>query len=242
MEKQTNVSVKGWYARGWNTFREHPKNLILGSAVVSGLSVLFTIINVFTGGQWVILLSQLFITPVLGVGWFYLCLLTVRGNKPDFTVLFTAFKRYGRVWVTYILFILLVVAGVFLVVVPGVLWALKYGMCLFSVMDTDQFARNAFRHSKRITRGSLGRIFGFFIISALLSSLSVPFSMGIQKIETGGAMLLLLLGILPFLAAILLISPWIGASMAWVYESLLSAEKATPQDELEGKGSENNGK
>ena len=206
MDEKNSLTVKSWYARGWKTYKENPKNLILGSLLVTGLSTLFTLINVLADGQWVIFLAQLFIIPVLGVGWLYLCLLSVRGEKPDVGVLFSAFKRYGRVWVTYILFILLVVAGVFLVVVPGVLWALKYGMCLFSVMDTDQFARNAFRHSKRITRGSLGRIFGFFIISALLSSLSVPFSMGIQKIETGGAMLLLLLGILPFLAALIIVT------------------------------------
>jgi hypothetical protein len=231
MDEQNNVSVKSWYSRGWKTYKKNPRNLILGSLIVTGLSTLFTFINVLTGGQWFIFITQLFITPILGIGWLYLCLLSVRGDKPDLLVVFSAFKRYGRVWVTYILFVLLVVAGVFLVVVPGVLWALRYGMSLFNVMDKDLYARNAFRHSKRITKGFLGKLLGFFIISALLSSLSVPFSMGIQRIGTGVAALLLSLGILPFLAAMVLISPWIGSSMAWAYESLMTAEKETPEEE-----------
>jgi len=241
MDEQSNVSVKSWYARGWKTYKENPKNLILGSLVVTGLSTLFTFINVLTGGQWFIFITQLFITPILGIGWLYLCLLTVRGDKPDLAVIFSAFKRYGRAWVTYILFFLLVIAGVFLVVVPGVLWALRYGMSLFNVMDKDLYARNAFRHSKRITKGFLGKLFGFFIISALLSSLSVPFSMGIQRIGTGGAALLLSLGIVPFLAAMILISPWIGSSMACAYESLMTAEKETVKEERGNKDGKSEG-
>jgi len=241
MENQRSVSVKDWYARGWNTYRENPKNLMLGSLVVSGLSVLFTLVNALTGGQWVILLSQFFITPVLGVGWLYLCLLTERGNKPGFEVLFSAFKRYGRVWVTYILFILLVVAGVFLAVVPGVLWSLRYGMSLFTVMDTSRYARDAFRYSKGITKGSLGKLFVAALLAAVLSGLSVPFSMGIQKIGTGTAAPFLIFGFLPFLAGVLVISPWIGSSIASAYERLAAAGNEAPEDEREGKWPEAKG-
>jgi hypothetical protein len=241
MDSQGGVSVKKWYAQGWQTYKKNPRILILGSLVVSGLSALFTLLNVLSGGQWIIVLSQFFITPVLGIGWLYLCLLSVRDENPGFAVVFSAFKRYGRVWVTCILFILLIVAGLFLVIVPGVLWALKYGLSLFTVMDTDRYARNAFRYSKRITKGFLGKLFGFFIISALLSSVSAPFSMGIQKIGTGDAAPLLLIGLLPFLAAMVLISPWIGTSFASAYESLKGAEQHAPQREPEEKKSDEEG-
>jgi hypothetical protein len=235
MEKKQNMSVKQWYAQGWRTFKGNAKTLMLGSLVVTGLGALFTLVNVLAGGQWVIFLTQFFITPVLGIGWLYLCLLALRGTKPDVAVLFSAFKRYGRVWITYILFILLVVAGVFLAVVPGILWSLKYGMSLFLVMDTEQYARNAFRHSKRITRGNLAKLFGFFIISALLSGLTVPFSMGIGSIGSGDATPLLLIGILPFLAGMLILSPWVGASFASAYDSLLSVETEHADNDQKGK-------
>jgi hypothetical protein len=235
MEERQSISVKDWYARGWLAFKENPKNLILGSLVLSGLSVLFTTVHILTGGFWVIFVSQFFIIPVLGVGWLYLCLMTVRGKETGFAILFSAFKRYGRIWVTYILFILLVVAGVFLIIVPGVLWALRYGMSLFTVMDTSRYARNAFRHSKQITKGSLGKLFVAALIAALLSGLSVPFSMGLQRIGTGEAMLLLIVGVLPFLAGVLVISPWIGSSIASAYESLAAAGNGASEDEREGK-------
>jgi hypothetical protein len=241
MEEQNSISIKSWYARGWNAFKENPKNLILGSLVLSGLSVLFTLGNILTGRYWVLFVSQLFIIPVLGVGWLYLCLLTVRGKETGFAVLFSAFRRYGRVWVTYILFILLVVAGVFLIIVPGVLWALRYGMSLFAVMDTSRYARNAFRYSKQITKGSLGKLFVAALIAVLLSGLSVPFSMGLQRIGTGEAMLLLIFGVLPFLAGVLVISPWVGSSIASAYESLAAAGNKAPEDERERKKPEAKG-
>jgi uncharacterized membrane protein len=225
MEAEREITVKGWYSRGWQTYRRHTKPLIMGSVLLIGLSLLFTLLNALARGGWVIAISQVFIMPVLTVGWLFLCLKGVRNEVVRATHIFTAFSSYGRIWVTYILYILIVAGGVFLLVVPGILWAVKYGMSLFVTMDRSLFVRDAYRYSSAITRGYRWKLFVALLAASALNALSVPFSMGLQKIGEGGAAPLLIFGAVPLLACMFVVTPWIGPSFASAYESLCTAKE-----------------
>jgi hypothetical protein len=238
MAEEEAVAVKSWYARGWRTFKSDPKPLIIGSVIVTCFSLVVSLVNTLTGGYWVVILSQLFFIPVLSVGWFFFCLKRIRGEAGDPRIVFSAFARYGKVWGTYILFLLIVVAGIFLAVVPGILWALKYGMSLFAVMDESIAGRDALRFSKSITRGHRGKIFVAGLLAALMGGLSVPFSMGLERIGMGTATVLLAAGLVPMLAAMLIVTPWIGVAFASAYESIrLATVESAEKGDTSGDGS-----
>ena len=113
MENAQERTVKSWYARGWRTYRRHTKPLILGSALLVGLSLIFTLLNTLVGGYWVIVITQLFILPLLSIGWLFLCLKAIRDGEVRIALIVSPFSKYGRTWVTYILYLLIVVAGIF---------------------------------------------------------------------------------------------------------------------------------
>jgi uncharacterized membrane protein len=225
MDTERERTVKGWYSRGWRTYRRHTKPLLLSSALLFGLSLLFTLMNTLAKGYWVIMISQIFILPVFSIGWLFLCLKGVRNEEVRVTHIFTAFSMYGRAWVTYILYLLIVVGGVFLLVVPGIFWAVKYGMSLFAVTDRSLVARNAYRYSSTITKGYRWKLFVALVAASALNALSVPFSMGLEKIGEGGAAPLLLFGAVPLLVCMFVVTPWIGPSFASAYESLCAVQE-----------------
>jgi hypothetical protein len=220
MANELDISVKSWYSRGWNTYKNNPNPLILGTIILTGFSFLVTFFYIFTEDIWVILLFNFLIMPVLTVGWLLLCLKIVRGEYADFTVIFYAFSKYLRVWVTFILFTLIVVGGMFLLIFPGILWALKYGMSLYVVIDRPLFGRSAYRYSKEITKGYRGKLFITLLLASVLSALGYPFSIGLQKIGSDIGTLLLIIGVVPLLANMILITPWLGVTFASAYESL----------------------
>jgi hypothetical protein len=228
MDVDRSISVKSWFARGWQTFRRNPKPLIAGSIIFNSISLLSALAAGMAGRQWITIPFQLFIIPILGFGWLALCLHGVRREDTTLALLFSAFRSYFRVWATYILYVLLVVAGIFLVIVPGILWALKYSMIFFAVMDRSLYGREAFRFSKRVTGGFRGKLFAAFVLISILSAVSAPFSMGLERIASGSAGLLLMIGVVPLLAGILVITPWVGSVFASAYESLrASAEESS---------------
>ena len=80
-------------------------------------------------------------------------------------------------------------------------------------------------YSSAITRGYRWKLFVALLAASALNALSVPFSMGLQKIGEGGAAPLLIFGAVPLLACMFVVTPWIGPSFASAYESLCTAKE-----------------
>lgn len=65
---------------------------------------------------------------------------------------------------TSVLYGLVVAAGMVLLVVPGVLWAVRYGFAPFAVVDRRCTPREALRVSARLTEGRRGPLFVFGLV------------------------------------------------------------------------------
>ena len=72
-----------------------------------------------------------------------------------------------------------------------------------------------------------GKPFGLWVVSFLLSHLQYPFFFGLYSLLQGKGLNLLLLavGIIPYLIGVLVITPWIGSAFAAAYDSLSKGEK-----------------
>jgi uncharacterized membrane protein len=78
--------------------------------------------------------------------------------------LFEPLPLFFRFLFAQLLYGLIVAAGLLLLVVPGVIWAIRYGFVPFLVIDKqlDPFA--ALRASKRLTSGHTRALFGFGLL------------------------------------------------------------------------------
>lgn len=71
------------------------------------------------------------------------------------------FAKNGHFWkylLASILYTLIIFAGIILFIVPGMIWALKYSMVIYLIIDKDMGVMDAFKESSKMTKGSKGTI------------------------------------------------------------------------------------
>lgn len=74
------------------------------------------------------------------------------------------FRDFWGYLLTSLLLGLIVAGGLLLLIVPGVLWALRYGFAGFCAIDAHSDPLAALRESRRITEGARGALLGFGLL------------------------------------------------------------------------------
>ena len=221
MSETFPLTVGSWFSRGWSTYKSKPKQMIGGAVIFSVINLALALAGSIPGGS----LVNTIVSPAITAGWLFLCLRLVRGDDVKISNMFDAFSRFGAVWVTFFLYGLIVVGGVILLVIPGIIWALKYGQSLYAVMDKELSAREAIRFSGRITAGHKGKLFGAYFMSFLLGIPAILFSLGLQGsqfLDNNMRIIFVAVGLVPCLVTVLVITPWVSATFAAAYDSLAS--------------------
>jgi len=103
------------------------------------------------------------------LGLFEAALAVVRGERPAFSMLFENWRLLLKYFGGYFLYSLLVIGGLFLLVVPGVLWALRYQFYVFGIVDLKLGPRGAIRYSGKIARGAELKLLGFVVLAMLIN-------------------------------------------------------------------------
>lgn len=218
MNQSSELYIDDLFSRGWKTYKTNFRVLV-------GVSVMFIIPDILltlVPGLW---LPYFVIGPPLVVGVFFLYLKAVRDEKPNFSVVFAGFSNFGKAWLTVFLYYLIVIGGTFLLVIPGIIWGMRYCLSLFAVLDRSLSAREAIRLSGKITYGYKGRLSVMLLMVALMSVLpQMPLGIGLGLLKAGDdkGLPLLAIGILPYLIGRMLVSPWAFASWASAYDSLVN--------------------
>lgn len=102
------------------------------------------------------------------------------GEVPSIKFIFSAFGVFWKyIWVS-ILQGLIMLGGFILLIVPGIIWSIKYSFAPTIVIDTGISARAALRESGNITQGAKLKLFGFYIVIGLINILGyIAFGIGI---------------------------------------------------------------
>jgi len=115
------------------------------------------------------------------------------------------------------LFTLIILGGLFLLIVPGIIFSLMFGMCVYAVMDKKMSAVESVKYSKKITKGYRGLIFVLYVAIGLLTLLGIPIAYGLQKLDSN----LIFIGLIPYLINVVFVLPWTAAAAAAAYDSLV---------------------
>ena len=102
---------------------------------------------------------------VLTMGLLKICLMFTDGEKPEIGDLFSCFPLLFKWILAYIVYSLIVIAGLVLLIVPGVIWTIKFGFFSFFIIDRRDIGPiEALKESSRITQDSKGKLFLFGIV------------------------------------------------------------------------------
>lgn len=93
------------------------------------------------------------------------------GLPLDISNLGTQLEGFVTYLLTELLFVLIFVAGLVLLIVPGMIWALKFGLAGYVVADGKTDPMAALRESSRLTDGVKGRLFELALLMVGLNLL-----------------------------------------------------------------------
>ncbi len=110
---------------------------------------------------------------ILGIGLIKIALSFCDERKPAFRTLFAATDCFWRYLGAMIVYMLIVYAGFLLLIVPGVIWAIKFSLCHYFVVDKGLGPIDALKASSRTTMGVKFELFGFGIVYSVIIMLGL---------------------------------------------------------------------
>lgn len=154
---------------GWAALKTH-----LG--FLAGLMALILALNLLPEvGRWQTLekapplalfwtLAGYVIQMATQMGLIRISLKLVDGRQPRYGELFADLTTFGRYLAVNLLFVLIILAGLLLLVIPGIVWSVKYQFAPFLIVDRDSGIKESFRKSAEITADVKMEVFLFFLL------------------------------------------------------------------------------
>ena len=222
------LTISNSLSQGWQYTKNNYSVLILCFLVLAGISTAFSIFRSIPGvvtsiagesyseGLAIFIVFVFLFSPLLFVAETALQNLTAIGfTKIQLNILDSKktrvsdlFNTNGVFWqylATSILVGLIVIGGLLLLIVPGIIWLLKYQFAMPLVVDKKLDITESIRKSGEITQGHKGWLFGFAIVLGL--------------VNIAGALLLLV--------GLLVTIPLTTMAYIYVYRQLSSSVKAS---------------
>ncbi len=162
---------------GWNTTKSN-LGIIIGFFIT--ISVIFRILsiisniapeNIFLGVILSIITAVLLITVMMGM--IKTALRLYDQEKARFSDFFSQYHLFFRYFFAIVLWGLITWVGMILLIIPGIIWGIKYFFCDYFVIDKKSKPIEALKQSAVITQGAKWQLFVFFITIGLISILSL---------------------------------------------------------------------
>lgn len=113
------------------------------------------------------------ISAILGIGLTKIALSFCDEVKPRTGTLFDAWGCFWRYLGTMILYSLICIGGFLLLIVPGIVWGVKFKLSFYFVVDKGLGPVEALKASSRTTMGAKWELLGFGILCSLINLLGL---------------------------------------------------------------------
>jgi uncharacterized membrane protein len=150
------------------------------------------------------------LTTIIQMGFLKIILKIHDEQEAEFSDLFSSFHLFFKYFIASILYGIVVAFGLVLLIVPGIILAIKYVFYDYLIIDKELGPLEALRESSRITGGVKWQLFIFMLLVFLIN----------------------FAGILFFGVGLLLTIPATTIATAYVYRRLLARVEETQPTEL----------
>jgi uncharacterized membrane protein len=161
---------------GWDTFKANLGFLILVLLIFWVVTGIFSIPNYFTrygGPIFIFNILSLVVSVFIAIAVVKISLCFLAGGPADFNDLYDGYPYFLDMLLGQILYGLIVLGGLILLIVPGIIWGLKYQFFPYLIIDKDMNAIDAIKGSGRMTMGEKGHLFLFWLAAAGINILGV---------------------------------------------------------------------
>lgn len=193
---------------GWRTMKENLGFFIVLLLIVWLVPFVPQLIGDYLIDRQIILgLTLYLISSVLNIvvamGLIKVSLRFSANKKGTFGDLYTCFPFFFKYLFSFILYLLIVCAGLILLIFPGIIWGIKFGLFPYFIVDKGLGPIKALKASARTTMGARWDLLGFWFVVFIIN----------------------LLGVLCLVIGIFATFPTIMVATALVYRRLLSQTK-----------------
>lgn len=234
------MGARDWLVEGWRVFSRNRLLFITGALALVAFNLVLMLVRRSFGlyffpfddsmrvtselpsgaGLAIVHFMSLVIGPLLHLGYQYMMLRAVREEEASLSDMLASFQHplsvLGATW----LFSLIVAVGVLLLVVPGIVWFVKYMIAGLIVVDRGCTAFDALTESGKITKGYKWPLFTMLLFFLLVIGLPLVFL--VQAVASVSPAWVLVLGT----ATTLIIEPWGLSAFALAYHRILEAREA----------------
>lgn len=165
------------FTEGWKLTKPNIWKIWKFTALIFGVGIVFGVIGALMGGVGESLMSLVSYVFSLAITMGYLrVMLMIMEGKP--VKMADLFWFEGKViWAYFagsIIYFLIVMGGLFLLIIPGIIWALMFGQYYYVIADKKLGPIDALKYSQVIMRGNkwqyflLGAVVGFMNMMAVL--------------------------------------------------------------------------
>lgn len=188
MEQQAQLPQKRFtigqaLARGWETYKKNLGLLILVMLAFAAIHIADGIfgyaVDPVTGqseGFVAVSLFVVLLNIVMSIGMLTISLALIDSKKASFEMLFLSIKQLKKFFfyiLVNILYFLIILGGLILLIVPGIIWALKYQFCFYFVVDKNLGPIEALQASAKITKGFKWDLLGLTAVAAVINFLGL---------------------------------------------------------------------
>jgi uncharacterized membrane protein len=172
----TTFSIKEAFSYGWKTFKKRPAFFIIFSLIIIGVNIVPGILNSILSNKELHLEALNFIVPLLGA---ILSLIVSLGiinftlkifdNKPtSYSNIFEKWQLVLRFFLTSILYNLIILAGFVLLIIPGIIWSIKFQFFPYFMVDRGTGIIESLNLSSKITNCNKWKLLLFNLVQGLV--------------------------------------------------------------------------
>ncbi|OGZ35498.1 MAG: hypothetical protein A3A94_02665 [Candidatus Portnoybacteria bacterium RIFCSPLOWO2_01_FULL_43_11] len=173
-----NFSKKEAIKFGWQTMKSN-----LGFFI--GLLLLVFVINIGPGLLTALVLGKIpllsfvfaviswVLQIIIGIGLIKIALKFCGNEKGEFSDLFSSYPLFFKYLFGSILYGLIVFGGLILLIIPGIIWSIKYQFYLYFIVDKGLGPIESLKKSGEITKGVKWNLFLFGLLLAGINILGV---------------------------------------------------------------------
>lgn len=158
-------SIKDSLKYGWEKFKANTGILIGATATLFVVSM----VGELDKDSIILGLVGSILGFIVQIGFNKMFLRISDGEQPNFTDLFKEYKLFWKYLGTSILQGLAMVGGLILLIVPGIIWAVRFSFATIIVVDVNMGPMNAMKESYAITKGKFWQLLGFFLVLGLIN-------------------------------------------------------------------------
>lgn len=159
-------------SKGWDLLKDHWQDIgkLVGAYLLATIVPQYILVRIFSSALLSSLISIVFIlwSTFLSMGLIKGILSIVRGETVEIPEIYQNQEAFGEYAVMVIRYMVVIIGGGILLILPGIYFAIRYIFVPFLVVDKKATGAAAFAKSKEMTEGRLGFFIAYFIITVIL--------------------------------------------------------------------------